>query len=76
MEGSYWVLWEEVYSDTRRKPKKAVSVAAQSNTLSWYSLDELNKVWRIVLNRVGVIGSLLGRECVDPWDLLMPRISR
>ena len=33
-EGSYLVLWEDVYSDTRRKPKKAVVRAAQSMSLS------------------------------------------
>ena len=27
-EGSYFVSWEEVYSETRRNPKKAVVMAA------------------------------------------------
>ena len=34
VEGSYFVLWEEVYSETRRKPKKAVVRAAQILSLS------------------------------------------
>ena len=33
-EGSYLVLWEEVYSDTLRNPKKAVRRAAHSMSLS------------------------------------------
>ena len=33
-EGSYLVLWEEVYSDTRINPKKAVRSAAHSMSLS------------------------------------------
>ena len=43
-EGSYFVLWDEVYSETRRNPKKAVVMAAQSMSLSSYLLDEVNKL--------------------------------
>ena len=42
-EGSNFVLWVEVYSDTRRKPKKAVVMAAQIMSLSSYNLEELNR---------------------------------
>ena len=42
-EGSNFVLCVEVYSDTRRKPKKAVVIAAQIMSLSSYNLEELNR---------------------------------
>ena len=45
--GSYFVWWVEVYSDTLRKPKKAVVMAAQSISLSSYALDELKRLSRI-----------------------------
>ena len=56
--GSYFVLCEEVYSETLMKPKKAVVIAAQSINLSWCSLEELNKSCIIVNSRSGVMGRL------------------
>ena len=41
--GSYFVLCVDVYSDTRRNPKKAVVRAAQSISLSSYALEELKR---------------------------------
>ena len=60
--GSKEVLRREVYSETRRKPKKAVVMAAQSMTLSSYRREELNSVWCMVLSSMGVIGKRLGTE--------------
>ena len=42
---SYFVLWDDVYSDTLRKPKKAVVMAAHNMSLSSYNLDELKRFW-------------------------------
>ena len=42
---SYFVLWDDVYSDTLRNPKKAVVMAAHSMSLSSYTLDELKRFW-------------------------------
>ena len=75
-EGSYFVLCVDVYSDTRRKPKKAVVMAAQSMSLSSYGLEELNRFSCMVWSKVGVIGCLLGRENFLPSALFMPLKSR
>ena len=47
VRGSYLVRWVEVYSDTLRKPKKAVVMADQSISLSSYGLVELKRFSRI-----------------------------
>ena len=44
-EGSNFVLCDAVYSDTRRKPKNAVVMAAHNMTLSSYKRDELKRLW-------------------------------
>ena len=75
VEGSYFVLCEEVYSETRRKPKKAVVMAAQSISLSSYTLDDANKLFRIVNRVVGVMGCRLGIENFLPCALLIPFMS-
>ena len=62
VEGSYEVFLWAVYSEIRRKPKKAVVMAAQIMTLSSNRREELNRFWFIILRREGVIGSLLGME--------------
>lgn len=62
MVGSCVVLRSVVYSDTRRNPKKAVVIAAQSITLSSKIREELNNLWFMALRRVGVMGSRLGSE--------------
>lgn len=37
------VVWEDVYSDIRKKPKNAVMMAVHSITLSSYKRRELNR---------------------------------
>ena len=76
MVGSCVVLRSVVYSDTRRKPKKAVVIAAQSITLSSKIREELNNLWFMALRRVGVMGSRLGSEWELPWYRLIPRRRR
>ena len=75
-KGSYMVLWEEVYSDTLRKPKNAVVMAAQIIILSSYRWEEWKRLSCIVKSKLGVMGRLLGRENLLPSDLLMPLMSR
>ena len=75
-KGSYLVLWEDVYSDTLRKPKKAVVMAAQIIILSSYMREEWNRLSCIIRSKLGVMGRLLGRENLLPSDLLMPLMSR
>ena len=43
--GSYLFLYGDVYSDIRKKPKKAVRIAVHIMTLSSYIRDELNNSW-------------------------------
>ena len=70
--GSNFVLWEDVYSETLRKPKKAVVMAAQSISLSSYFLDDAK---RFLCRCVGVMGCRFGVEYCFPWVLLIPFIS-
>ena len=60
--GSYWVFLDAVYSNMRRKPKKAVVIAAHNISLSSNSLEELNRFCCIIFSRWGVIGRRFGRE--------------
>ena len=75
-EGSNFVLCDAVYSDTRRKPKNAVVMAAHNMTLSSYKRDELKRFVWIVLRRVGVMGRRLGRLLDVPSARLIPLVSR
>ena len=61
-----------VYSDTRRKPKNAVSIAAHSMILSSYWIDESQSFVPISLRRLGVMGRRGFFLNLLPWDLLMP----
>ena len=60
----------------RRKPKKAVVIAAHIMTLSSKSLEELNRLLWMILSREGVMGRRLGSEWDLPWARLMPLSSR
>ena len=44
VDGSNLVLWVEVYSDTRRKPWNAVSIADHSISLSWKGREEFHRL--------------------------------
>ena len=74
-EGSYFVLCEEVYSETLRNPKKAVVMAAQSINLSSYTLDDANRFLCIANRVVGVMGCRLGLENCLPCARLIPFMS-
>ena len=74
--GSYLVLCVDVYSDTLRKPKNAVVMAAQNISLSSYMMDELNKFSRMLWRIVGVMGLLFGSENFFPSVLFIPLSSR
>ena len=71
-DGSYFVLCDDVYSDTLRNPKNAVVMAAHSMSLSSYILDELKRFSWIRWSMSGVMGCLSGTENFLPSDLLIP----
>ena len=66
----------EVYSETLRKPKKAVRMAAQIISLSSYSVDDRNNCCCICRSMGGVIASLFFFLKRDPWECFMPLMSR
>ena len=76
VSGSNCVLWEEVYSETRKKPKKANRMAAHNIVLSSYNLVELKRLWAMVCRRVGVMGRRLGTDREDPCFRLIPLVRR
>ena len=76
VSGSNFVLCVDVYSDTLRNPKNAVSMAAQSKVLSSYKRCDLNRFSLIVWRMLGVMGRRFGRDREDPCDLLIPLIRR
>ena len=60
--GSKDLTWDDVYSETRRNPKKAVNMAARSINLSSYSNVDMDRLERRMKRIVGVMGSRLGLE--------------
>ena len=44
VDGLNLPMWEEVYSDTRRKPWNAVSIADHSISLSWKGREEFHRL--------------------------------
>ena len=72
---SYLVLWDDVYSDTLRKPKKAVSSAAHSINFSTGDFGELIIEFRIRSRQEGVIGALRGLFLDLPCVLFIPLIT-
>ena len=74
--GSNFVLWVDVYSDTRRKPKYAIVMAAHSISLSSYRREELNKLLCIIWSKFGVMGRRFGTEYFRPSALLIPLMSK
>ena len=56
------VFRDAVYSETRRKPKNAVVIAAHNMILSSNKRDELNKFLLIILKSAGVMGKRFGKE--------------
>ena len=71
--GSNLVGEGQVYSDTRRRPKKANSGAAWNIALSNGENPELDTNAKIRLKCSMVIGLLGGRDREDPCERLIPR---
>ena len=73
VEGTYCLTCDAVYSETRRNPWNAVSMAAQSMALSCRLVEEFHNVWPSWVSRGGVIGILGGRLNCLPCMRLIPR---
>ena len=76
VDGSNFRTCDAVYSETRRKPWKAVSIAAHSMALSCSAVVEFNRFRPSWVSNNGVIGIRGGFLNLDPCERLMPRMTR
>ena len=75
VSGLYFLTWDAVYSETRRNPWNAVSMAAHSIVLSWKVIEEFHRFHPSCVSKEGVMGMRGGFLNRAPCVRLMPLIT-